>query len=233
MKVVIILFIILVLLVGIGVVRLLMLRSQVAHYREYWQNQATIKPPDNALVYVALGDSAAQGIGASSPRKGYVGLLADSLAEKYKRPVHVINLSVTGARVQDVIDTQLPRLKTLRLPADAVISLDIGSNNMRTYDQAAFASQIDELFAALPKQTVVAEIPYFGGGRANKYERMALEATDSIHDSAKKYGLRVAPLHRTTKEGDGFSTYAADFFHPSDRGYQNWYQAFWEVLSKD
>ncbi|MBW3639915.1 MAG: hypothetical protein KY451_08715, partial [Actinobacteria bacterium] len=62
------------------------------------------------LVYVALGDSAAQGIGASSLQRGYISLVADRLAGSTGRPVQVINLSSSGARIRDVIEEQLPEL---------------------------------------------------------------------------------------------------------------------------
>ena len=51
------------------------------------------------LVYVALGDSAAQGIGASTSDNGYVGLVADRLRERTGNPVLGVNLSRSGATV--------------------------------------------------------------------------------------------------------------------------------------
>ncbi|MHB8274889.1 MAG: hypothetical protein ACYDC9_09005 [Dermatophilaceae bacterium] len=61
-------------------------------------------------MYVTLGGSAAQGVGASSPRRGYVSLVAEQLSRSTGRPVRVINLSRSGARVRDVVDEQQPRL---------------------------------------------------------------------------------------------------------------------------
>ncbi len=61
--------------------------------------------------------------GASKPWKGYVGLLAAKIAEVTSRPVHIINLGVNGAKVQDVIDKQIPLLQKLKLPSD------VGSNS--------------------------------------------------------------------------------------------------------
>ncbi len=211
-------------------IRLLLLRRSIGIYSNYWQTRSVEKAPENAITYVALGDSAAQGIGASKPEKGYVGLIADSLATRTGKPVHVTNLSVTGAKVQDTIDSQLPALKKLALKDDAVITLDIGANNIRTYSHDAFAAQIDELFRQLPKQTVVSDMPYFGGGRANSGEKAAVDASETILKVASKYGLKFAPLHQVTKDNDGFTIYAADCFHPNDRGYRNWYKAFWTAL---
>lgn len=57
----------------------------------------------------SLSDSAAQGVGASSPDAGYVGLLAEQLRESTGRPVQVVNLASRVLRVADVVDRQLPR----------------------------------------------------------------------------------------------------------------------------
>jgi lysophospholipase L1-like esterase len=211
--------------------RLYSLQQSVNDYRVYWQTRSKSEGSDNAITYVALGDSAAQGIGASKPENGYVGLLEHNLGELYKRPVRVINLSVSGAKVQDAIDTQLPQIEKLKLHDSAVVTLDIGSNDMATYDHDRFASQIDYLFGHLPAQTIVADIPYFGGGIARSREPSVLDANKTLERAAKKYGLKVAPLHRITQQKDSLSGYAADFFHPSNKGYKNWLGAFWLALT--
>ncbi|MDQ3151126.1 MAG: SGNH/GDSL hydrolase family protein, partial [Actinomycetota bacterium] len=56
----------------------------VAPYRRYWLRRAE-EPGE--LRYVALGDSLTQGIGASRPERGYVGLIADALAQRTGRTV--------------------------------------------------------------------------------------------------------------------------------------------------
>src|SRR5438045_3830925 len=56
----------------------------------YWNNRAQ---KEGDFIYVALGDSAAQGVGASKPANGYVGLIATHIQESTGRTVRVINLS--------------------------------------------------------------------------------------------------------------------------------------------
>ena len=65
----------------------------------WWREQAKV---DGDLLYVALGDSTAQGIGASRPVNGYVGILADRIRALSGRTVRTVNLSVSGARVADL-----------------------------------------------------------------------------------------------------------------------------------
>ncbi len=211
-------------------VRLLILKQSVTSYKIYWDKQASKPAGPNAITYVALGDSAAQGIGASSPQKGYVGLLAESLSKKHGKPVRVINLSVSGAKVEDVISDQLPKLEALNLPSDSIVTVEIGANDMGSFNTADFTKQFESVLSRLPAQTVVSDLPYFGGGRAKSKEPNAVAASAIVAKLVQKYNLRLAPLHATTKAGDGFFVTGADFFHPSDTGYKNWYNAFAQTL---
>ena len=76
------------------------LYRSVRLYEEHWAQPHGVP---GGLLYVALGDSAAQGIGASSPERGYVGLLAERLRETTGRPVELINISRSGAKIEEVV----------------------------------------------------------------------------------------------------------------------------------
>jgi acyl-CoA thioesterase I len=212
--------------------RLLKLSRSVATYKNYWENQASMPIYEGSLIYAALGDSTAQGIGASSPDKGYVGLNAKRLAAFSGRPVHVINLSVSGADIKHLTDVQLPMLKKLNLPEDAVITLAIGANDLKDFKADIFLAQTEELFKQLPMRTIVADIPYFGGGRARDHETDAVVASGIISSVAGKFNLRVAALHHATESKDSFKAYGADWFHPSNKGYENWHSAFSPLLEQ-
>jgi lysophospholipase L1-like esterase len=85
---------------------------------------------------------------------------------------------------------------------------------------------MDQIMRALPPQTVIADMPYFGGGRYRRFEPHTVAASAIIHELAATHGLRVAPLHEITEQRDNLLTMASDLFHPSNRGYHNWYDAF-------
>lgn len=210
---------------------LLVLLKSVEKYKQYWTNNYSTVTTADKVVYIALGDSAAQGVGASSPRKGYVGLLADYLKSKNNKNVDVINLSVSGAKVTDVIDKQLPELAMIKINPETIITLDIGANDLKNFDEASFTKQIDKLYSRLPKQTIVADIPYFGGGIFRSREPNAVKASEIIKLKSQKYNLRLAELHEITKERDSLRNYAADYFHPNNRGYINWFTAYKQVLN--
>ncbi len=210
---------------SVWVGRLAAEHAGVGRARSYWSvpHGAT-----GGLLYVALGDSAAQGVGASRPQRGYVGLLASDLEVRCGCPVRVVNLSVSGARVADVLWQQVPRLAAL--PPD-VVTVDVGGNDVATYDPVGFSRRVGQLTAALPPRTYIADVPYFMHGR---YERHAQQAADVLAASARRRGLLVVPLHAALRDR-GWSAmvtdFAPDFFHPNDRGYRVWAAAFWTSMS--
>lgn len=207
------------------VVKLVQVGRDVERAREFW-TQPQGEP--GGLLYVALGDSAAQGIGASRPDRGYVGVLAQWLREATGRPVQVVNLSESRARIDDVLARQVPRLDGL---APDLVTVAVGGNDVHRYDQGTFAEHAAALTAALPEGTVIADVPYFMHGR---WQRDAEAAARTLAGSAREHGLVVAPLHETQRaEGWSamFTQFAADWFHPNDRGHRVWARAFWQAMT--
>jgi len=213
-------------------IRLFKLSRSLSSYKHYWNEKTAAPMQEGSLLYVALGDSTAQGIGASKPEKGYVGLIAKQLSAQTGRPVHVINLSVSGAGTEQLTNDQLPKLKKINLPDDAIVTLSVGANDLANFNADQFLAQTETLFSQLPLRTLVADIPYFGGGREKGREANVIKASAIIDRVARKYNLRVAPLHQTTKDEDSLLAYGADFFHPSNKGYQNWHKAFESLLKQ-
>ena len=205
-------------------VKLAQLARSVDARRDHW---AVPRGDRGGLVYVALGDSAAQGVGASSAERGYVGVLADRLRERTGRPVLVVNLSVSGAQVADVVRDQLPRLAGL---SPDVVTVAAGGNDVLRYDRAAFVDQVEQLAAGLPPGAFVADVPYFMHGR---WQDDADEAAALVAAAAARHDLRLVPL-QAAQEQRGWSAmltdFAADWFHPNDRGHRVWADAFWSVM---
>ncbi|MFB2581731.1 SGNH/GDSL hydrolase family protein [Herbiconiux sp. P15] len=186
----------------------------------YWREQAA---KQGELLYVAVGDSAAQGIGASRPAHGYVGFVAKHLRERSGRTVRVVNLGISGARLREAIEKELPRLAKLE---PDVLTVSIGANDMADFDPQRFETEIATVFDALPGHAIVADLPSFYFLPA---ERKVLEANRILREAAAASGLRVVPLHQLTKRQGlwGVSTqFAGDLFHPNDRGYRVWASAF-------
>lgn len=193
----------------------------------WWKDQRTAP---GELLYVAIGDSAAQGVGASRPGRSYVGLVAEHLRNRTGRTVRVVNLSISGARLREAIDLQLPPLRRLR---PDIVTVAIGANDVASFDRDRFARELGEVFDSLPAGTIVAEVPSFYLGAA---ERNARIANAIVHTLAAEHGFEVAPLHSTTRRQGAaryaFNQVSADFFHPNDRGYRVWASAFLPAVDR-
>ena len=210
-------------------VKLVELQRSIDGNAAYW---SAPRGQSGGLLYVALGDSAAQSIGASEPAKGYVGIIAQRLAASRGQPVKVINLSRSGARIDDVLDRQLAALKALDQTPD-VVTIAIGGNDIRAYDQQTFSKQVERLTVALPAGTYIADAPYFMHGR---WERDARQAADLLVGGAEANNLQPVPLHEALKAQGGqamFTQFAADWFHPNDRGHKVWADTFWREISQN
>lgn len=192
-------------------------------YPAYWQGRAN-QPGE--FLYVALGDSAAQSVGASKPANGYVGLIAANIEKTTGKKVRVINLSRSGATLADALRDQTPQLNNYR--AD-LVTAEIGANDMKNYNPETFRRQYEQFLQALPPgKSVVSDTPYFGG-RPN-HNRNARDANITIKQLAAQYQVPRAKLFDSLSRRQSPLIYASDFFHPNNRGYQVWHDAFWTVI---
>lgn len=197
------------------------LTGRIPAHHDHWRERKA--GPPGSLLYVALGDSAALGLGASMPQRGYVGVLADEIGALTGAPVRVRNLAIDGATLAVVIEDELPRLERLR---PTVCTLDIGANDVWTFEAGRFRHELERICAALPPGSVVADLPSFSfipvAGRVRAANRI-------VHEVAPRYGHLVAPLNATTAVGGPFDALrgsAGDLFHPNDRGHRRWAEAF-------
>ncbi|WP_169795840.1 SGNH/GDSL hydrolase family protein [Curtobacterium ammoniigenes] len=178
---------------------------------------------EGALTYVAIGDSAAQGVGASIPSRGYVGLLARRIRHRSRSSLRVVNLSVSGATTETAAAEQLPKFRKY---SPDICTVSIGANDIADFDPARFERNLRMIYGAVPSHSIVAELPcMFFRDR----ERKVLVANEIVRRVAEEFGLTVAPLHSITKRvglrRTFFNTYG-DLFHPNDNGYEVWASAF-------
>jgi len=190
----------------------------------------TVGVSDHPLQYVVIGDSTAAGEGASDYEKGIVVATAKHLEG---RGVVVRNLAVSGARIHDVLTSQLPQMKGLH--PDLVL-LDVAANDVihLTSSRSAtrdLASTLDQLLALNCEMKIVVtgspdmgaspRIP-FGLGwltnlRTRKLNVIFQRAVREHHLTFAPIALKTGPQFRRDR-----SLFAADLFHPSDRGYLVW-----------
>lgn len=204
-------------------VRLVLLYRSVQGSKRYWNERASEPETPGDLLYVALGDSVAQGIGAARPSRGYVGLIAQHVAKSTGRRVRVVNVSSTGATTAQVLNEQLPRLRDL---CPDLVTLDVGANDLnKEVPEATFLANFSSILAALPAgKTIIADLPTFQRGPK---QSTLLRLNAEVRALAGTRQFLVAPIFALTSETvHDLTTYAADFFHPSSKGHRNWYRAF-------
>ena len=193
---------------------------------DWWKSQRAL---DGELLYVAIGDSAAQGIGASKPGRSYVGFVAAHIRRRTGRSLRVINLGISGATIGVALRKELPALKKLQ---PDIVTVSIGANDMPTFDPTRFSAELSELYDALPPHAIVADLPTFYFLPAEKKVRAA---NLLLRKAAAAHNLRVVDLHAAMRRQGAWGVttqFAGDLFHPNDRGYKVWASAFLPAIDE-
>ena len=187
------------------------------------------------IIYVVLGDSTAVGVGAAGLEDSCAFQIATTFADLKKRRVRVINMAVSGAVLNDVLEKQLPQLAKLK---PDLISVSIGANDathfasmekyraqMQWLIEKLGASKAQVLMATTPDMFQSPALPLPLAMSANRRAKMqnvilAKAAANSL--------IKVVDLFNRGQliYAQNPNLYAADFFHPSSGGYQIWARLF-------
>ena len=175
-------------------------------------------------LWVVLGDSTAQGLGAPGPKGGYVGQALTQLRRNTGQHWRVINLSVSGALTRDVVAEQIPLLAGER---PDLVTCGAGVNDIMYSAPAKLFSDLRELLAAVPDNTVLLDLPLLTGfwGIVGRISVPYISRMNRvIHEVALQRDLPVAEVsaHFTPPWAGKFS---CDNFHPSQDGYRDWTRA--------
>ncbi|MCW2616602.1 MAG: Lipolytic enzyme precursor [Frankiales bacterium] len=192
--------------------------EQVERYRPAWEASNGAAREAAGPLWLVLGDSAAQGVGASAHDRGWVGLVLARLRATGE-PWRVVNLSRSGARTREVVDVQWPAGRDLG--AELVTAVVGGNDALRTRE-AVWTRAVEDLCTALPPGAVVSTTA------RGVFERKTRRVNEVVRARAAEHGLRVADLWAHT--GPPYRGLYADGFHPNDRGYQQWADALAEAL---
>lgn len=200
-------------------------RAVTAHvepYADAWaaHNERALATPGRR--WVVLGDSMCQSVGASSWDAGWVHRVRDTLAAEGS-PLVVVNLSATGARTADLVDQQLPVLRSLPPASDTaapdLVTVLVGSNDLFAggRHRRRLPDEFARMVAALPRPCVVATLPQprAAARRANVHVETASASADFVMLDMRAEGPR-----------SWRGRLASDFFHPNDAGYAEIARAF-------
>ena len=214
---------------GVWLCKLLWLHITVYTFKPFWDKQAKKPAQQDELIYFVLGDSTAQGIGAMRAKQSYPYLVAMWLQKQSARPVRIINFSVAGAKLQDVFTDQLPKLSQYSPPH--IVTISIGSNNMKDFNAESYEVQFKQIIMALPKESYVANVPSFGGPW-QKLDWKAQQAGELMGRHLKTTNHHLVDMYSATKAFGSYLDFAADTFHPNARAYKKWALTFEKVMAE-
>lgn len=180
-----------------------------------------------------LGDSTAAGVGTDSADDALPSLLAERVARRTGRPVHVVGLGVSGARTSDLSASQIPLVRD----ADVVVVV-VGSNDViQATSPDRMREQTDRMLtaAAAPGAPVVlGGIPrFYGVGALAQPLRAIVDGYAGVlRDVQRDVAARrrdvtfvdIAALASPRFLGVPGSM-SSDAFHPSEVGYGFWADA--------
>jgi lysophospholipase L1-like esterase len=187
------------LLAGVGTVE-----HQVAPYAASWHERNITALGSAGPLWVVLGDSISQGVGASSVEQGWVPQAWRILAGQGLH-YRVVNLSISGATTTDVIEREIPAMNGLAA-VPALVTVFIGSNDILHHDlRVNLAVHYQALIAALPAGSLIAVTRQARGALADINQTVAAAAAAG---AVQAVPVRFARGKR-----------AQDHFHPNDEGY--------------
>ena len=190
------------------------------------------------VVYVALGDSTGVGVGAQKGG-GYVARLFERI-ERERPGSRVVNLCVSGARTDDVLRGQLPRVAAAR---PTLVTLGIGINDLtnnvpverfaRNYEEIVTrlerASTVPVVATNIPDISPAPAVPTYA--RAEVTRRIAL-FNARIKEIAARHNVALVDAYALTHDivPAHPEFFSADGFHPSDIGYEYWAKMMWPAV---
>lgn len=187
-------------------------QADAPRFARDWERANRAALAASGPLWVALGDSLTQGLGAPSYDRGWVGQVQRRLRAA-GQDYGVVNLSFTGARTQDVLDRQLPALQDLirggRRPA--LVTLMIGSNDLVSRrHRAGIAERFAEILRRIPPGSLVTTLPN---------PTAAAAAVNQLIERARGPRRLVVAELRGPRTSSWRGKLAADHFHPNERGY--------------
>ena len=189
-------------------------RGEVALFAAAWAASNQRDAEREGPLWLLMGDSTGQGIGAGAHDRGYAGQLRDLLEAGDGRSWRLLNVSRSGDRVLDVLANQVPVLRRQAVQPDLVTCV-VGANDMLKTPLPRLLDRFRVLLGELPQGAVIGTVPQgLARQRAEALNRL-------IRSEAPRRGLRVADLWAVT--GPPWAgRYAADNFHPNETGYRSY-----------
>ena len=198
-------------------------QTTIEPFAEFWDSWNEQQRTKSGPLWVALGDSVTQGIGASDPPKSNLMQPLHTIRERSGEPWRLINLSMSGARFQDVVDRQLCVMYDFNLEPSVVSAL-IGSNDVIwRRNTSAIITDAKRLVNALPTGTVLSRLSV----AKNSERRLAV---NKVFDDAANDG--DLHLFQAWDWPSGANLWAEDKFHPNDKAHVHLHDNLIQALER-
>jgi lysophospholipase L1-like esterase len=187
-------------------------QAQTEPYAAAWARANEVALAATGPLWVALGDSMTQGIGASAFDRGWVGQLSNRLRDE-GWDHRVLNVSVTGARVEDLVTAQVPVLDAVVRASGpaALVTVVSGSNDVVSpRHRIGLAERFAGLLDRLPDGAVVMNL-------LNPHREA--RRIDTLLRARAATGQVVLADMRAQGPRSWRGLLAPDSFHPNDKGY--------------
>lgn len=205
-----------------------------SYFKKFYKFFENLFKKPQRFTYVAIGDSTAEGIGASHHSKSIPGIVYRAIKRNQKKAT-LANLGKSGATIKNVIEKQLPKALELN---PQLVTISIGANDLRQRTKIVnFESDLEFLIQELKEKTdariVVNNIPdltalpsvpfifkFFTGIFLKRFNQ-------AIERVVKKFSVIFIDVYTSSKL---FSRkypelVSSDGIHPSDAGYALWANA--------
>ncbi len=159
-------------------------RLQVKAFADEWAAANIVAQHASGPLWVVLGDSTSQGVGATTRGAGYVGVVHEVL--RRRDAWRVVNLSRAGASITDVLARQLPELTELTVEEPAALVTCIVGTEDVALRSAGVDVALRSMLAAMPRGAVIGTVPLPGPA--------ADAANAVIREEVVRHGLRLADL---------------------------------------
>lgn len=177
----------------------------------------------DSKLWLVLGDSICQGVGASEWEKGWVHEIFRRLQGRDEN-WYVINLSMSGGRFSDVSDLQIPAFTDLGLTPDLVTCVAGGNDIMwrlshrPVIEDAELMLENLSQFASGSYGVYLAEVPGFGV----RNKKINARVSDFEPE------LKLIDIWDWLKVDGGI---CEDRIHPTDIGYESISEQIWSQIA--
>lgn len=195
--------------------------GHVEPYHRRWDAANEVARRETGPLWVALGDSSTQGVGASTWEKGWTHQVLHNLRTQTNEPWRIINLSMSGGRFLDVANHQVPVLTSL-LDTPQLVTCVIGSNDlMWRRGLRGVTADAKRAVNSLPSGTLVSKLNG-PGPRPRRLNEIFEHGRDTLQHR----------LFNIWNWPSGRGALATDRVHPSDLGYEYMADLAWSAIEE-